>query len=89
MQVYEEHTRTRKIQRTAARRVMVLSRYNRHLAVLKHRRMGCPSSGRMGQTAKSEGVGGLEGWIPIDRFDCINCISISQYSLVIALASDG
>jgi hypothetical protein len=89
--------------------------------------VGCPSNARMSKAAKSEGVGGLEGWTPIDRFDCINClemkgrkapfqkfaqkrsyarrawslgfegpqasnkgggISISQYSLVIALARD-
>ena len=56
MQVYEEHNRKHKRQRSAARRAPILSRYNRHLAVLKHRRMGCPSSARMSKTAKSEGV---------------------------------
>ena len=76
MQVYEEHHRKHKKQRAAARRAPILSRYNRRLAVLKHRRMGCPSNARMSKTAKSEGVGGLEGWTPIDRFDCINCLEM-------------
>jgi hypothetical protein len=51
MQVYEEHNRKHKRQRSAARRAPILSRYNRHLAVLKHRRMGCPSNARMSKTA--------------------------------------
>jgi hypothetical protein len=75
-QVYEEHTRKPKRQRAAARRAPIHSRYSRHLAVLKHRRMGCPSNARMSKTAKSEGVGGPEGWTPIDRFDCINCLEM-------------
>jgi hypothetical protein len=77
-QEYEEHTRKPKRQRTAARRAPILSRYNRHLAVLKHRRMGCPTHSDL-KTLKlvPSSIEHGEG------------ISISQYSLVIAHARDG
>jgi hypothetical protein len=58
-------------------RSKLLSKKERELNVLRHRRLGCASNHRLSSTAKSDATIGLDGWSPLAPFDCTTCISMT------------